>query len=136
MQDVLHALCTKVYFRKRLFANTSFYSVSCYHDSCSPHFSHFVYFRTEFAQRTEFLDSFFVKMKKDLVELLQHDFVTNSQSDYFKATKDNSTEGEFLVSLDFSENYTFLIQDAIQAHHWSNTQATIHPYVIYIRKKW
>lgn len=33
--------------------------------------------------------------------------------------------------MDFSENYSFLIQDAIQAHHWDNSQATLHVYVTY-----
>ena len=33
---------------------------------------------------------------------------------------------------DFSENYTFIIQDAIQRYHWTNTQATLHPFVYYI----
>ena len=32
---------------------------------------------------------------------------------------------------DFSENYSFLIQNAIQNQHWNNNQCTIHPFVIY-----
>lgn len=28
----------------------------------------------------------------------------------------------------------FFVQDAIQSHHWTNTQATIHPYVVYYRE--
>lgn len=43
-------------------------------------------------------------------------------------------DGEFLVALDFSENYSFCVHYAIQAYHWSNAQATLHPYVIYNRK--
>jgi hypothetical protein len=30
---------------------------------------------------------------------------------------------------DFSENYSFIIQDAAQGLHWNNQQATIHPFV-------
>jgi hypothetical protein len=30
---------------------------------------------------------------------------------------------------DFWENYSFIIQDAAQGFHWSNQQATIHPFV-------
>ena len=33
--------------------------------------------------------------------------------------------------MDFAENYSFHVQNAIQAYHWANTQATLHPYVIY-----
>ena len=32
---------------------------------------------------------------------------------------------------DFAENYSFVIQDAVQGFHWNNTQATIHPFVAY-----
>ena len=30
-------------------------------------------------------------------------------------------------------NYSFLVQDAVQGHHWDNSQATIHPFVIYYK---
>ena len=33
--------------------------------------------------------------------------------------------------LDFAENCSFLVQDASQEFHWNNSQATIHPFVIY-----
>lgn len=47
-------------------------------------------------------------------------------------TKKNSAQnGEFIISLDFSKNFTFHIQNAVQTHHWSNSQATLHPYMIY-----
>ena len=39
--------------------------------------------------------------------------------------------GEMLVTLDFSENYSFILQDAAQGYHWNNSQASIHPFVAY-----
>ena len=39
--------------------------------------------------------------------------------------------GEFLVVGDFSENYSFVLQDAAQSFHWNNLQATLHPFVCY-----
>ena len=41
---------------------------------------------------------------------------------------------ECIIILDFAENYTFMIQDAIQPFHFSNTQASIHPFVIYYKQ--
>ena len=38
------------------------------------------------------------------------------------------------MSLDFAENYTSHFQNAIQSHHWTNSQATVNPYVIYFNK--
>jgi len=36
--------------------------------------------------------------------------------------------GEILVTVDVSENYSFILQDAAQEFHWNNSQATIHPF--------
>ena len=38
-----------------------------------------------------------------------------------------------MVAADFSENYSFVLQDAAQGFHWNNAQATIHPFIIYYR---
>jgi hypothetical protein len=38
---------------------------------------------------------------------------------------------EAVILLDFSENYSFLCQDAVQRFHWETDQATFHPYVVY-----
>ena len=40
------------------------------------------------------------------------------------------SEDNVLVLLDFAENYSFLIQEAIQRYHWNNNQATLHPFVV------
>ena len=44
-------------------------------------------------------------------------------------------DNECLVIVDFYENYHFIIQDAIQGYHWDNSQATIHPFIIYTNKQ-
>lgn len=41
--------------------------------------------------------------------------------------------GELLVIQDFAENYAFVVQNAAQAFHWNNNQATIYPVVVYYR---
>ncbi|XP_039969200.1 uncharacterized protein LOC120781131 isoform X2 [Bactrocera tryoni] len=57
-----------------------------------------------------------------------------ANSAYFEEMKRNVNEGEFIVTLDFSENYTCQVQDAVQSQHWANVQATLHPYVVYYKK--
>ena len=37
--------------------------------------------------------------------------------------------GEILVTVDFSENYSFILQDAALEFHWNDSQATPHPFV-------
>ena len=49
-------------------------------------------------------------------------------------TKERLKPGEAVVIGDFSENYTFVIQDAVQGYHWSNDQVTLHPFVAYFRQ--
>ena len=38
-----------------------------------------------------------------------------------------------MFAADFSENYSFVLQDAAQGFLWNNAQATIHPFIIYYR---
>ena len=45
--------------------------------------------------------------------------------------KENLNFGKPVIVIDFAENYSFLVQDAAQGFHWNNSQATIHPFVIY-----
>lgn len=80
------------------------------------------------------VDEFIDKFCEDLCKLIPHDFIAKSQSKFLEDTKNNLMPGEFLVLGDFAENYTCLIQDAIQSYHWNNTQVTIHPFVVYYKK--
>ena len=38
-----------------------------------------------------------------------------------------------IVIGDFSENYSFVVQDEVQGYHWVNNQATLHPFVAYYK---
>ena len=46
-------------------------------------------------------------------------------------SKLNLQPGVFQVIADFSENYSFVLQDEAQGFHWNNSQATLHPFVVY-----
>lgn len=77
----------------------------------------------------DFVDSFIERLPK----LLLHDFIAKEQSKYIRQVKNNLEIGEVVVNMDFAENYSFVIQDEVQAYHWTNQQATIHPFAIYYR---
>ena len=68
-----------------------------------------------------------------LSELKAHHYVAQHQSKYFKDVKNPLGVNECVIVLDFAENYSFIVQDAIQSFHWNNSQATIHPFVIYYK---
>ena len=58
------------------------------------------------------------------------DFIVKKQVAFLSEEK----RGEFLVIADFSENYSFVIQDEVQSFHWNNLQATVHPFLSYYRE--
>lgn len=80
----------------------------------------------------DFLLYFIEKIKK----LIPHFFIASEQSKFAKDKKKTlKPEKEFLVFMDFSENYSFIAQNSAQGHHWNKKQATIHPFVIYYCNK-
>ena len=74
----------------------------------------------------------FIDMFCDKVEVLRpHAFIATQQASFFQDCKSSLVSGEVLVTADFSENYSFVLQDAAQGYHWNNSQATLHPFVAY-----
>lgn len=77
----------------------------------------------------EFVDEFVEKVN----DLLPHNFIADQQSNYLKYLKENLTSSECIIICDFSENLSFVVQDAVQGFHWANSQCTIHPFAIYYK---
>ena len=71
----------------------------------------------------EFLDSF----STAVVKLLRHHFVSKKQAIFYNKEQLELDEG--LLVMDFSENYSFIVQDAAQGYHRENSQCTFHPFV-------
>ena len=77
--------------------------------------------------------SFLESLKEKLKELAPHHFITKQQAQYLQDLKEDLQSGEALTICDFSENYTFNIQDSIQGYYFLNEQATLHPFVTYYK---
>ena len=60
--------------------------------------------------------------------------MAKSQSEYLRELKGNMQPGEVIILGDFAENYSMVLQDEIQSHHFQKGQATIHPFVAYWRE--
>ena len=69
-----------------------------------------------------------------LLKFKRHDFIAKQQSAFLKDKNEQLVDGEVIVSGDFADNYSFVLQVAAQGYHWTNDQATIHPFVIYYRE--
>ena len=53
----------------------------------------------------------------------------------FRSAKDNLKTGNFVVTLDFLENFAFDVQEAVQDFHWNNNQAINQVINNFIEKK-
>ena len=72
--------------------------------------------------------------RQSIDDLTAHHVITKSQSAYYKEARDALSPNQALILLDFAENYSFLVQDAIQGYHWVNDQANMHPFSVYTTK--
>ena len=41
---------------------------------------------------------------------------------------------ECIIFLYFAENLSYIVQDLVQGFHWTNSQATLHPFVLYFKR--
>ena len=87
--------------------------------------------RKQLEDKEEFFDDFLEKLSEMLHDLTKHHFVSQKQAKFFKEKKESFQPGECALVLDFAENYSFVVQDAAQGFHRNNSQATIHPFVLY-----
>ena len=80
-------------------------------------------------------DMFVDCLIENLLKLRKHDFIAKEQASFLVELQSQLKDGEVIVQGDFLENYSFIIQDAVQGFHWNNDQATIHPFVAYFNGK-
>ncbi|XP_047125875.1 uncharacterized protein LOC124807717 [Hydra vulgaris] len=79
------------------------------------------------------LDEFLEELTNNLYELTKYYYVSKSQTYFLKQLKENLKANECIIQMDFAENLSFVIQDEIQASYFSKNQATLHPFIIYMR---
>lgn len=79
-------------------------------------------------------DEFLSQLFEDIVKLTGHHFIADTQKRYLSGCKSNLPLDTCIILMDFSENYSFIIQQSVQAFYYNNSQATLHPFCIYFRK--
>ena len=80
------------------------------------------------------MDEFVDKFCEECELLRQHSFIAAQQASIYSDCKSGLAPREMIVTVDFSENYSFIFQDAAQGFNWNNLQATIHPFAAYFKK--
>ena len=86
--------------------------------------------RSDLINQSLFLFEFVEHVINQLRKLLPHAFIAKRQSAYFKNRKETVSEGEVLCNMDFSENFSFVLQNEVQGYHWTNKYCTVHPCVV------
>ena len=80
-------------------------------------------------------EKFKIELSEDIHKLTVHHYVADEQSRYLKYCKDNLQPDTCIILMDFSENYSFIIQESVQAFYYNNDQATIHPFCMYYKQE-
>ena len=65
--------------------------------------------------------------------LTAHSYIAISQAQYLKTRKESIDDQTAIVLGDFSENFSFVVQDEVQGYHWNKEQCTLHPVVVYTK---
>ena len=87
--------------------------------------------RTTLRTNTADVDDFIDLLVYSVDNLTTHSFTAKSQAQYLKSRKEDISDTECIILLDFAENYHYIVQDEIQGYHWNKDQCTLHPVVIY-----
>ncbi|KAJ8672443.1 hypothetical protein QAD02_003702 [Eretmocerus hayati] len=85
--------------------------------------------------KTEAFSEFIQTLSQDVVRLVTHHFIAENQKEFLAYCKQNLDAFTIIVLMDFAENYAFVIQRSVQAWYFNNTntQATVHPMVVYYK---
>ena len=89
--------------------------------------------RTNLHTRIVSTEFFVNELSKLLFDLKPLSFISKQQSSYVKSIENSLKQDEVLVLLDFSENYAFVVQEAVNSFHYNNNQCTIATAVMYYR---
>ena len=89
--------------------------------------------RTTLVNHYSTVEEFIAKLVDDVYEVCPHNFLAKAQANHLKIAKENLSESELIILLDYAEKYSFVVQDALQGFHLENSQATIHPFVAYFK---
>ena len=86
--------------------------------------------RSNLEEHEDDFDDFLDKLTSMFFELTEH-FIAKKQSEFLRVKKPSLKFDEAVLILDFTENYSFIVQDSFQSYQWNNAHATIHLFVLY-----
>lgn len=79
--------------------------------------------------KSEYLDH----LSSAFSKLIPHEYATRQQFKYLRNLKKTMSDESCIVLMDFSENYSYIIQNSAQSFYWTKNSCTLHPVVIYYK---
>lgn len=80
-------------------------------------------------------DHFKTQLCEEINLLTVHHYVSEAQKLYLNHCKSNLNDDTCIIIMDFSENYSFIIQQSVQSFYYNNSQATLHPFCMYYKNE-
>lgn len=88
--------------------------------------------RCEIISKEDDTSNFLDILETQLEKFVVHQFKVGQQIQFIRMKKEGLVPTkEVMCQLDFAENYSCIIQDAIQSHYFGRPQVTIHPFVVF-----
>jgi hypothetical protein len=84
---------------------------------------------------TEEKEEFIASLVQLISNLTKHHYIMRSQSAFSAQSKANVGIDSCVLISDFSENFSFIIQDAFQGYYWMNDSATLLPFMAYMKNE-
>ena len=78
--------------------------------------------RSNLITQTLSADNFLSFLCEKLDSITANSFIAKNQSQYLKKLKEELSQNEVTVQVDFAENHNFLVQDEVQSYHWYRQQ--------------
>ena len=77
-------------------------------------------------------DEFIEFAASQLDKSTSHSFIVKSQVQYLKNRKESIHFDTAIILVDFSKNYSFVVQYEVRGFQWNKDQCTLHPVVVYV----
>ena len=90
--------------------------------------------RVDLTSQTASLPDFIELLVHKIGKLIPHSYIAKCQATYLKTRKEELTDSSSICLMDFSENFSFVVQNEVQGYHWTQGCCSLHTVVLYFKE--